>query len=276
MSGIPYPGTAELERVARRTTVVRTALAVAAVVLLVAAALVAWTPRLSTERFLPARTNSGLIVLDLSASVSSDTFSRIGTTLRALSERNGRYGLVVFSNSAYEALPPGTPAAALKPIVRYFTLPTKRRPGTSLNFPTNPWAISFTSGTRISTGLALARSLAAANGVARTPVILVSDLADDSGDVPRLTSELLAYRRLGIALRVVPLNAASEDSAFFQRLLGTASAVLPAPPPTGETTAVRGAFPIALAALALAAIAVLAAIELWRARLEWAPAGEAT
>jgi hypothetical protein len=272
---IPHAGAAQLARIARRTTVIRVGLASAAALLLVVAAIVAWRPRLQAERFLPSNTSSGVVVLDLSASVSSDTFSRIGTTLRALSAREGRYGLVIFSNSAYEALPAGTPSASLKPFVRYFTLPTQRRAGMSLNFPTNPWAISFTSGTRISTGLELARSLALANGVKQTPVILVSDLADDSGDVPRLSEELLTYRRIGVRLRVVPLNAAAEDVAFFRHLLGAASAVLPAPPVTrAESVSVRGAFPAAFAALALAAVAALAAFEVWRGRLDWGGVGE--
>ena len=62
-------------------------------------------------------------MLDVSASISADTYSRIGATLSSLARSGGRYGLVVFSDQAYEALPPGTPASDLRPLVRYFTLP---------------------------------------------------------------------------------------------------------------------------------------------------------
>ena len=75
----------------------------------------------------PAESTNGIVVLDLSASISSDTYQRIGQTLHELSSTNGRYGLVVFSDVAYEALPPGTPAAELKPYARYFTLPPPKR-----------------------------------------------------------------------------------------------------------------------------------------------------
>src|SRR5262249_57168865 len=79
----------------------------------------------------------GVLVLDLSASISSDTFSRIGATLADLSSRGGRYGLVVFSTSAYEALPPVTPASALEPLTRYFRLPPHTAPGRPATYPPN-------------------------------------------------------------------------------------------------------------------------------------------
>ena len=97
-----------------------------------------------------------MVVLDLSASISSDTFSRIGETLRGSPTRDGRYGLVVFSDVAYEALPPGTPASALRPLVRYFTLPSADAPGERADLPDQPVERAFSGGTRISAGLELA------------------------------------------------------------------------------------------------------------------------
>ncbi len=103
-----------------------------------------------------------MVVLDLSASISSDTFNRIGETLRKLVATNGRYGLVVFSNVAYEALPPGTPASALRPLIRYFTVPSPHRPVARPHSPRTP-ELSFSSGTRISAGLDLAHRILLAN-----------------------------------------------------------------------------------------------------------------
>ena len=106
---------------------------------------------------LPADSN-GIVVLDLSASISTDTFARIGATLDALAGRAAT-GWSLFSDVAYEALPPGTPAAALKPLVRFFTLPRRRTPGLAPTFPTTRGRTSFSAGTRISSGLGAARSM---------------------------------------------------------------------------------------------------------------------
>jgi hypothetical protein len=86
------------------------------------AVLVSRHPHTQTIVTLPAH-SSAIVVLDVSASISADTYSRIGATLSSLARSDGRYGLVVFSDQAYEALPPGTPASDLQPLVRYYTLP---------------------------------------------------------------------------------------------------------------------------------------------------------
>ena len=157
-------------------------------------------------------------MLDVSASISSDTYSRIGGTLAALSRSGGRFGLVVFSDEAYAALPPGVPAADLAPFVRYFTLPQQVRPGFAVTFPPNPWQATFSGGTRISAGMDLAHSIAVASPHHAT-VVLVSDLDDNPGDLTRLATVLLSYRRDGVPVRIVGLNPSPDDLAFFQRLL---------------------------------------------------------
>ena len=43
--------------------------------------------------------STAIVALDLSASVSQDTYSRIGATLSDLAASNGRYGVVVFSGT---------------------------------------------------------------------------------------------------------------------------------------------------------------------------------
>ena len=52
-------------------------------------------------------------------------------------------------------------------------------------------------------------------------VMLVSDLDDDTGDVEQVSRLAVAYRRAGIGLHVVGLNASPEDEAFIRRLVPT-------------------------------------------------------
>ena len=278
MNAVPVADARAFASVAERTAVVRWALVVALVVLVLVAALVSRHPHLQTAQSLPVRSGD-MIVLDLSASISSDTFSRIGETLRRLSNSNGRYGLVVFSNVAYEALPPGTPAAALRPLVRYFTLPAQTGPGEAPTFPTNPWSASFSSGTRISAGLDLAHRILLANHLGRSRVVLVSDLADDPEDVQRLNQVATTeYGRNRTPLRVVALNAAPDDAAFFARIADAAIAPAPAPaagaPAQPAASTPAGAVPTGLLAAIAAVACLLAAHALWTARLRWRPATE--
>ena len=163
---IPLADTGPLAAAARRTARIRVVAGIALVGLATAAILLGRNPQTHDVRFLPERSN-GIVVLDLSASISSDTYSRIGQTLGELAASRGRYGLVVFSDTAYEALPPGSPASALRPMLRFFRLPSQPRPGVAPSFPVNPWTKSFSAGTRISSGLELARSILTADRRAR-------------------------------------------------------------------------------------------------------------
>ena len=159
MTSIPLADAGALRPAARRTFLVR---AVLAVVLLGSSwrrcSSRATRTRGRSSRF--RRTRSAIVVLDVSASISADTYARIGATLSSLARSNGRYGLVVFSDQAYEALPPGTPAADLQPLVRYFTVPPAKGPGFAPSFPPNPWERVFSAGTKISAGLDLAHRIA--------------------------------------------------------------------------------------------------------------------
>jgi hypothetical protein len=169
----------------------------------------------------------GIVVLDLSASISSDTYARIAATLDRLIGSGGRYGLILFSDTAYQALPPGTPAAELRPFRRFFAVPSQTRPGALPELPASPWAASFSSGTRISTGLQLALDVLRADRLAHPSVLLVSDLDDDTGDIGRLARVAGAYGNAGVPLHVVGLNADPEDVAFLRGLV----------PPGGTFTA---------------------------------------
>ena len=101
---------------ARRTAAVRWILAGLAAALLVAALLSTRGGRTTNAALLPAGSRS-VVVLDLSASLSSDTFSREGATISRLADSGGRMLLVLFSDIAYErcrsARPP--PSSARSP-----------------------------------------------------------------------------------------------------------------------------------------------------------------
>jgi len=262
MSSIPLADAPAFHPAAVRTRTVLLAVALALVGCVVAAVLVARDPHTRTTVALPSHANA-IVVLDLSASIGFDTYSRIGATLDALSRGNGHYGLVVFSDQAYEALPPGTPAADLRPLVRYFTLPKQTTPGFAQSFPPNPWQNVFSAGTRISAGLDLARTIALEDKLKRPALILVSDLDDDPNDLTRLQFIAAALQRDNIPLRVVGLNPEPDNAARFQKLVGyvpTTNAALPGPHTTSSD---RTPFPWALVALAAAAAVLLAASALW-------------
>jgi hypothetical protein len=267
MSVIPLADAGALAGAGRRTLAVRAVLVALAAGAAAAFVLVAREPRTRTIVPLPNHADT-ILVLDLSASISSDTYSRIGGTLAALSRSSGRFGLVVFSDQAYEALPPGTPAADLAPLVRYFTLPKQRQPGFAPTFPPNPWQAGFSGGTRISAGMNLAHQLATAGG-GRSTVVLVSDLDDDPNDLSRLASVLLAYRRDHVPVHVVGLNPTPSDSLFFQRLLQPSPVIAEAPTLDQAAPHDITPFPWALVALALTAAAALAGLALWAPTLDW-------
>jgi hypothetical protein len=264
---IPLADADALRPRARLTAAVMSALAIAGLVCAVAFAFVSRNPQTRTFVPLPSHTN-GVLVLDLSASISSDTFSRIGGTLQALSRSGGRFGLIVFSGNAYEALPPGTPASDLAPLIRYFTLPQQKVPGFLPTFPPNPWSSTFTAGTSISSGMELATQIAVAQP-RHALIILVSDLDDSPGDLPALGQVLLTDRSERVPVRIVGLNPTPADAAFFRVALGPQASIVEAPtlneaPPQNVTP-----FPWALVALTAAAAAAFAARLAWAPRLDW-------
>ena len=269
MTGVPLVDAHDLRGIALRTRTVLLALALLLVGLGVACLLLLRHSSARTAALLP-RGSDAIVVLDLSASIDTDTYSRIGLTLRDLARSRARVGLVVFSDQAYEALPPGVPASTLAPLVRYFTLP-KQVGGAAPSFPPNPWSRTFSAGTRIGVGLELAHSLALDQPHHRPTVLLISDLDDSPSDVARLTGIVLAYKRDHIPLKVVGLNPSLADQTFFAKLLGPGApthivpAANPLSPPGEHTTA---PFPWAAVLAAVATLLALAALLGASARLE--------
>jgi len=95
MSAIPLTDAPSFAPAAQRTFIIRVVLAAALAAAVVAAMLDARNPHAQTIVSLPSD-STAIIVLDLSASISSDTYSRIGATLSSLARSRGRFGLVVF------------------------------------------------------------------------------------------------------------------------------------------------------------------------------------
>jgi hypothetical protein len=267
VSAIPLADAPRLRPLARRTSAVRIGLALLLAALLGGAVAAAFAGGAKQAALLPAHADS-LVVLDLSASISTDTFTRLATTLDALADSPERVGLVVFSSSAYEALPPGTPAHELGSLTRFFRA-RRAGPGYAATFPPNPWTDSFSSGTAISSGLRLAASIVRRDRLGDPAVVLVSDLDDDPQDRPRLVRTAASYRRLGLPLRIVSLGASTPDLARFRRLFaGGVSVRQAALRPRGSNTPAIG-FPVWLACAAVAVAALIAAAELWAPALDW-------
>ena len=271
VSAIPLADAPALRAPARRTFAVRAALAVVCVGAAVAFDLRRATSAHDARSCRCRRTRTRSLVLDLSASISSDTFSRIGGTLAALSRSGSRFGLVVFSDQAYEAFPPGTPAADLAPFVRYFTLPKQRAPGFAPTLPGQPVAVDLHAAARGSPPASTSRTRSRSRAARRATVVLVSDLDDDPGDLPRLASVLLAYRRDHVPVRIVGLNPsparrrALHAPALAAARRSSAAPTLAEAPPHDTTP-----FPWTLVALAaVAAAALCAARGVWAPRLDW-------
>lgn len=267
MTAIPLSDARRLIADGRTARLAAVALSIVTVAVVAGFLLRSRDPGTRTIVPLPANAQT-VVVLDLSASISTDTYSRIGGTLQALADSGRRFGLIVFSDEAYEALPPGTPSADLQPLVRYFTLPVQKSPGFLPFFPHNPWQRDFTAGTRISAGLDLAHRLATSSSHPAT-VVLVSDLSDSPNDLTQLTTVLLAYRRDAVPVRIVGLNASPADTQLFKQVLPPGTAIVNAPtleqaPPHQQTP-----FPTTLVVLASTAAGALALVTLWRQRLDW-------
>ena len=170
--GLPTSAAAELGVPFRRTRLLRLTFAVALLALLAASvALARSLESLPTTYF--ATGSGGVIVLDLSTSVDVQKAQRAQRVLRSVVETDGRIGLVVFSDSAYEMLPPDTRSVELEPLLPFFqTGPqfspddVRRTRGGRVvpNTPSarpreSPWSLTFRGGTRISTGLVEARRI---------------------------------------------------------------------------------------------------------------------
>lgn len=283
---IPTSVPGELDAARHRTTALRVGLALAALGLLaVVVVLSRGLEPLPTSYF--ATGSGGVVVLDLSTSVDQQKAQRAHRVLKTLSETEGRVGLVVFSDTAYEMLPPDTRSEELRPLLPFFApratpepdgrrsgfpgRPSGQRPtATSLN---SPWSQTFRGGTRISTGLAEARRMIERDGDRRLSVTLLSDLDNSGFDTSQLVEEITTYQREGITLRVIPLFPQPDDRSLFVRIAGEETLVERAEllrnTDVEERQSLVGAFPTALVIAIAALLLVLAASERLLGRLDW-------
>jgi hypothetical protein len=274
---IPLADSGGLRRAARRTAVIRLGLAAGLVVLLVCAVLAAQDLRARPTSYF-ASGGGGILVMDLSTSVDPARYRRISRVLRTLIRTDQPVGLVTFSDTSYEMLPPGTRGEELGALLRFFEPPPGGQgPGARVaqgfGFLESPWSGTFRGGTRISKGLRVARRMVERDGLVNPQVLLMSDLDDSPLDLSALTQESVAYQREGIRLRVVPLFPNQPDRQFFATLVGADAFVqndeLLANSQLEERQTLVGAFPILLVALSVLLLLGLAANEHLGARLSW-------
>lgn len=271
MSAIELADYPALSPAAHRTRWLRLLAAALAIGLAAIALLIAPSGSTPTPPLLPQGA-SGIVVVDVSASISWDTYARIAATLDRLRRGGGTAGLVLFSDTAYQALPPGTPVSELGAFERFFEVKAPSQPGLQPQPPRSPWTDSFSAGTRISTGLSLALNVLQQEQLRKPVVLLVSDLDDDAGDLESLTSVALAYRHVGVPIRVVGLNPSPEDARFMQRLLPQGGSVVQAGLPGEKASSAHTGLPIALILVAVALAIASAAYLVVTERLSWRPA----
>jgi hypothetical protein len=269
-TAVPLADPGQLDAAARRTRIVRIGLAAALVACAVGAFLFA--PRTAGRRFLPPNT-TGVVVLDVSSSIRPETYFRIEQTLATIAASRSRLGLILFSDVAYEALPPGTPASELKPLLRFFAPPTANQSASQSQTVRSPWEQWFSGGTKISNGLFLAAHMLEQRHATRSAVVLISDLDDDPLDLTRLTDAVLLLEQRRVPLEIVGLDPKPQSADFFKRLLGTDALFREARLPTSDEARgklhLTGAFATGLALCAALAIALLALDEWWAEPLRW-------
>jgi hypothetical protein len=265
--GVPLDDLRRLHAPVQRTAAVRIALLIGLAftfALLFDAARSAGAGRAAV---FPEGTNTGVVVLDMSASISGPTYARVATTLRGIVNANQSIGLVMFSDTAYELLPPNSPPGALQQFIPFFV--PDRYYGSTPVFGQTPWD-TFMGGTRVASGFAMAREALRRAHVKHGAILLVSDLDDSNADQSRLEQEALTLRQAKIPVRIVPLFAAPRDVRLFAALFGDNAFVAPS---VFTHTAKRHAASIAAPApwtlLVLGGLLVLllAGNERWNGRL---------
>jgi hypothetical protein len=226
---IPLSDAAGVRFALRRTTLVRVGLAAA---LVVVGAIAIWRATALNPRpvsFLPASTTT-VVVIDQSKSVYISSYRRIAQMLRRLVNSNVPVGLVAFSDTAYEMMPPGAQGSELAPLLRFYT---PGHGGSNVNpetqYAANPWQDVFSGGTKISSGLVLAQSMLHRDHIRNGTILLASDLGTAGEDEPDLAQALIRIEHdASVHLRIVPLYPVQDDLQFFQRFVPTRDFVKPA------------------------------------------------
>jgi hypothetical protein len=265
---VPLADAPRVWRTSKRTTVIRAVVAVAALVLFVIALIATFfLDTRSTSYF--ARGGGGIVVADFSKSIDSRSNARTARVLRSLADSDQRLGLVAFADDAYEMLPPGTRGDEVRNLLRFF----EGKDSVDILTETSPWSAAFLGGTSIGEGLQMARQVIERDRIKPASVLLISDLADSTTDLPLLTDEIGRYREQGIRLKVVPLFPQQNNLAFFTGIAGpnvflTRGELLDNSK-VAESRSLVGDFPVWLFLPAALLMLLLAANERLSRRFEW-------
>ena len=117
---IPLADLRELRFPLLRTAVVRFGLAALLLALLAGAWWLVRGDDPATGKALIPGAQGGVIVLDLSASIGSTPHLRTSNALRYVQQTRQSFGMVMFSDTAYEAVPPGPPFTEMASFMRHF------------------------------------------------------------------------------------------------------------------------------------------------------------
>src|SRR5712691_6787625 len=205
-AAVPVADVATFARARRRTLALRAGLGLTALALLGLAAWSASGLDVPPESALP-QGRSGVVVVDLSRSIGATPEKTLLRALLRLDSPDGRLGLVVFSDIAYELLPPGSPGVELRPMERFFRpIPGRKDESGEPVFPVTPWDESFRGGTRISTGIAAGWNALKREQIRNGAILLVSDLATEPDDIQQVADLGTAMRRENVEVRILGLN----------------------------------------------------------------------
>jgi hypothetical protein len=258
---------AALRPAAIRTSALRVMLALALAGTLAALLHVAGSAGSGRAAVFPQGTTTGIVALDMSASISGPIYARVAATLRGIVAANQSIGLVMFSDTAYTLLPPNSPPGALLNFIPYFT--PVRYYGATPVFQQSPWD-NFSGGTRVAAGLVEARRALQRAHVRHGSILIVSDLDDSSADQPALDAEALQLRKAHIPVRIVPLFANPQNLSYFSAVFGDNAFVDPSVfthTAKRHAQAVAATEPWALLALGVLLVLLLAGNEHWNGRL---------
>jgi hypothetical protein len=208
---LPHGELGALRRPRSRTNAIRIAVAAGLVATFLAALAVAVSRDARAGAVLPAGT-TGMIVLDLSGSTGAK--AEVGELIRRIAAADERTGLVVFSDGAYEVLPPGTPGRDFAPMIRFFTS------GPDEQSIPDPWSSGFAGGTNVLAGIERALASLEREEVESGSILLVSDLEFVPEQIARLPALLTELRETRVEVRVLPVDARPEQRRFFERVLG--------------------------------------------------------
>lgn len=208
---LPHGELAALRRPLSRARLLRVLLALTLIGTFLAALAIAFSRDARPSALLPAGT-TGMIVLDLSASTGAK--AEVGELFRRIAATDERTGLAVFSDGAYEVLPPGTPGRDLAPMMRFFL------PGADGNVISDPWSSNFAGGTNVLAGIERALASFNRDRVTSGSILLISDLEFVPDQIARLPALLTELGNRSVEVRILPVDARDEQRRFFERVLG--------------------------------------------------------